>query len=102
MLTTKPILLALTALLALTTTSSAFVSPSSSSSRLSQPAVLSRSSQPVGSTSTTALSERRWNFNSGQAPWGLKKNAEIWNGRVAQVNNHLSLSLLFLLLGLRV
>jgi len=33
----------------------------------------------------SALSERRWNFNDGQAPWGLKKNAEIWNGRVAQV-----------------
>lgn len=35
----------------------------------------------------TALQERRWNFNEGQAPWGFKKNAEIWNGRVAQVNN---------------
>jgi hypothetical protein len=31
------------------------------------------------------LSERRWNFNEGQEPWGMKKNAEIWNGRVAQV-----------------
>ena len=35
--------------------------------------------------STTALSERRWNFNDGQGPFGLKKNAEIWNGRVAQM-----------------
>mmetsp|Transcript_80245 Transcript_80245/g.232997 ORF Transcript_80245/g.232997 Transcript_80245/m.232997 type:complete len:138 (-) Transcript_80245:242-655(-) len=35
--------------------------------------------------SSTALAERRWNFNEGQAPWGLKKNAEIWNGRVAQM-----------------
>jgi hypothetical protein len=34
---------------------------------------------------TTVLSERRWNFNEGQSPWGLKKNAEIWNGRLAQV-----------------
>lgn len=34
---------------------------------------------------TSALNERRWNFNDGQAPWGLKKNAEIWNGRVAQM-----------------
>jgi hypothetical protein len=33
----------------------------------------------------TALSGRKWNFNEGQAPWGLKQNAEIWNGRVAQV-----------------
>jgi hypothetical protein len=85
MLTTKPILLLLTALFAC---SSAFVSPSSSSSTRS--AVLSRSPfsvpQPTASSSTTALSERRWNFNSGQGPWGLKKNAEIWNGRMAQVN----------------
>lgn len=40
-------------------------------------------SQSVGTT--TLLSARRWNFNDGQAPWGLKQNAEIWNGRVAQV-----------------
>mmetsp|Transcript_11872 Transcript_11872/g.21940 ORF Transcript_11872/g.21940 Transcript_11872/m.21940 type:complete len:148 (-) Transcript_11872:256-699(-) len=37
------------------------------------------------STSTTALSERQWNFNKGRAPWGLKNNAEIWNGRLAQM-----------------
>jgi len=38
------------------------------------------------SSSTTALSEgRQWNFNNGRSPWGLKKNAEIWNGRVAQM-----------------
>jgi len=53
---------------------------------------------PVGTTrisnnqhqqvsSVTALQERKWNFNEGQAPWGLKKNAEIWNGRVAQVRD---------------
>lgn len=35
--------------------------------------------------SSTSLSERRWNFNEGQSPWGLKKNAEIWNGRFAQM-----------------
>jgi hypothetical protein len=28
---------------------------------------------------------RQWNFNEGRSPFGLKKNAEIWNGRVAQV-----------------
>ncbi|GKZ00261.1 hypothetical protein MPSEU_000979000 [Mayamaea pseudoterrestris] len=33
----------------------------------------------------TALQERRWNFNEGQSPWGLKGNAEIWNGRFAQM-----------------
>lgn len=37
------------------------------------------------SFSTTQLQERRWNFNEGRSPWGLKNNAEIWNGRVAQV-----------------
>lgn len=41
---------------------------------------------PTGtSPSSTALAERRWNFNDGQSPWGMKKNAETWNGRVAQV-----------------
>jgi hypothetical protein len=38
-------------------------------------------------TVQTALFERRWNFNDGQGPWGLKKNAEIWNGRMAQVSS---------------
>ena len=28
---------------------------------------------------------RRWNFNEARGPFGLKKNAEIWNGRVAQM-----------------
>lgn len=28
---------------------------------------------------------RQWNFNEGRGPFGLKKNAEIWNGRVAQM-----------------
>lgn len=39
----------------------------------------------VPKVSTSTLMERRWNFNEGQGPWGLKKNAEIWNGRVSQV-----------------
>ena len=39
----------------------------------------------IDKPSSTSLSERKWNFNEGQGPWGLKKNAEIWNGRVAQV-----------------
>jgi len=37
------------------------------------------------SNSATALNERPWNFNQGRSPWGLKNNAEIWNGRVAQM-----------------
>jgi hypothetical protein len=40
---------------------------------------------PVAQQSTTSLSERQWNFNNGRSPFGLKKNAEIWNGRVAQM-----------------
>lgn len=36
-------------------------------------------------TTSSSLNERRWNFNDGQSPWGMKKNAEIWNGRFAQM-----------------
>lgn len=36
--------------------------------------------------SSLVLNERQWNFNEvGKSPWGLKNNAEIWNGRVAQM-----------------
>lgn len=35
---------------------------------------------------STALQERKWNFNNdGRNPWGVKRNAEVWNGRVAQM-----------------
>ena len=52
--------------------------PAASSSPHAPP---SASSPPA-----TALSMgRQWNFNNGRGPWGLKKNAEIWNGRVAQM-----------------
>jgi hypothetical protein len=35
---------------------------------------------------TTALSERQWNFNDPpRGPFGMKKNAETWNGRVAMM-----------------
>jgi hypothetical protein len=37
-------------------------------------------------TKTSSLSMgRQWNFNEGRGPFGLKKNAEIWNGRAAQM-----------------
>ncbi|GAX24570.1 hypothetical protein FisN_4Hh089 [Fistulifera solaris] len=49
---------------------------------VSRASVISRPSTPV---SSVALQERRWNFNDGQSPWGMKKNAEIWNGRFAQM-----------------
>jgi hypothetical protein len=48
---------------------------------------LTRVSPSAARPTSSALSERQWNFNEGQAPWGLKKNAEKWNGRVAQVRN---------------
>merc|ERR1712113_920747 len=38
-----------------------------------------------GPKSSSALMERQWNFNEGRGPFGMKKNAEIWNGRVAQM-----------------
>lgn len=37
-------------------------------------------------STSTSLYGRRWNFNEGQSPWGMKQNAETWNGRFAQVN----------------
>jgi hypothetical protein len=49
------------------------------------PATRSISSRSSRSRRNSQLQERRWNFNEGQSPWGLKRNAEIWNGRVAQV-----------------
>jgi hypothetical protein len=29
--------------------------------------------------------QHKFNYNDGRSPFGMKKNAEIWNGRVAQV-----------------
>jgi len=42
-------------------------------------------SSGAGRLGATALSERQWNFNRGRGPFGMKKNAEIWNGRAAQM-----------------
>ena len=48
---------------------------------------------------SSVLHERKWNFNDGQGPFGMKKNAEIWNGRLAQVCHiHEMYSLLVVLL----
>jgi hypothetical protein len=72
---------------------SAFVPPTSSSfptqSRISFNRFTPTSCVTVALTgsSPTSLFERRWNFNEGQGPFGLKKNAEVWNGRVAQVGS---------------
>ena len=69
--------------------SQAFVSPSNAvgaptttPKQTNRLTTVSTSPQPL---SSTALSERQWNFNGGRSLWGLKKNAEIWNGRVAQM-----------------
>ena len=69
----------LLAVLAVST--SAFVTPSTSVARTT-------TTTTTGIHPATALAERRWNFNEGQAPWGMKKNAEIWNGRVGQVRKN--------------
>ena len=63
--------------------SGAFVS--SRKPNLSKPSILARSSEGQSLPSSTTLLERRWNFNEGRGPWGFKKNAEVWNGRVAQM-----------------
>mmetsp|Transcript_10661 Transcript_10661/g.13494 ORF Transcript_10661/g.13494 Transcript_10661/m.13494 type:complete len:139 (+) Transcript_10661:183-599(+) len=62
----------------------AFVVPKTNSLSTLQRTIPTASSVNTLSTSTT-LFERQWNFNDGRGPWGLKKNAEIWNGRVAQM-----------------
>ncbi|KAL3827071.1 hypothetical protein ACHAXA_002306 [Cyclostephanos tholiformis] len=95
---TKRIFASLLFLLACATSTRAFAPHSSSSAignaadRRSSPLPPSSSSSPSTTSSssppppTTCLSMgRQWNFNNGRSPWGLKKNAEIWNGRVAQM-----------------
>ncbi|KAL7524448.1 hypothetical protein ACHAXR_000577, partial [Thalassiosira sp. AJA248-18] len=62
------------------TTSTTTTPASHNNNRLTTPTTQTSTS----SSSPTAL-YRQWNFNSGRSPWGLKKNAEIWNGRVAQM-----------------
>lgn len=55
---------------------------------LSKPSVSkvsSRFKEAQTLTTSTTLLERKWNFNEGRGPWGFKKNAEIWNGRMAQM-----------------
>ena len=58
--------------------SQGFVVPKSNSIVSSKPSSFQQQT-------STALNERQWNFNNGRGPFGLKKNAEIWNGRAAQM-----------------
>jgi len=68
---------------ALCVAASAFVTPQTSLT--TRTTISSNTAPAIASSSSTQLFERQWNFNDGQGPFGLKKNAEIWNGRVAQV-----------------
>eukprot|EP00559_Dactyliosolen_fragilissimus_P003592 CAMPEP_0184862856 /NCGR_PEP_ID=MMETSP0580-20130426/8115_1 /TAXON_ID=1118495 /ORGANISM="Dactyliosolen fragilissimus" /LENGTH=142 /DNA_ID=CAMNT_0027360869 /DNA_START=22 /DNA_END=450 /DNA_ORIENTATION=+ len=69
--------------------SNAFVVPGNpviSSSRNCQNLSKNANLVPASRDSETSLMMgRQWNFNEGRGPFGLKKNAEIWNGRMAQV-----------------
>ena len=66
------------------TCTTAFVPPNTSLLTKSPLSTTTQSNIPSQIT-TTSLSERQWNFNKGRGPFGLKTNAEIWNGRVAQM-----------------
>lgn len=73
----KPTFIALFALLFASV--NGFVTPRTNSiAQVSTPAV-------APTTSTSLDMGRQWNFNEGRGPFGLKKNAEIWNGRYAQM-----------------
>eukprot|EP00531_Pseudo-nitzschia_arenysensis_P021207 CAMPEP_0116151568 /NCGR_PEP_ID=MMETSP0329-20121206/20168_1 /TAXON_ID=697910 /ORGANISM="Pseudo-nitzschia arenysensis, Strain B593" /LENGTH=140 /DNA_ID=CAMNT_0003648193 /DNA_START=65 /DNA_END=487 /DNA_ORIENTATION=- len=75
------VLFALLSVLALASNTEAFVPSKSVPSRTA----FSSTAPVVEDTSSTQLFERQWNFNEGQSPWGMKTNAETWNGRVAQI-----------------
>lgn len=62
-----------------------FVTPKSTSSITNTFQQQQQQYSTSSSTTTTSLNERQWNFNEGRSPFGLKHNAEIWNGRVAQM-----------------
>jgi hypothetical protein len=74
----RSLLALLVTLMALVSSTQAFCSPQKALATCTR-------TNKVASVPSTQLAERRWNFNEGRSPWGLKKNAEIWNGRVAQV-----------------
>jgi hypothetical protein len=78
------VLLALVAVVALASNTAAFV-PQAGKSLSARTPFSSTTSIVDDSSTTTQLAERQWNFNEGQSPWGMKTNAEKWNGRVAQV-----------------
>lgn len=62
-----------------------FVVLVSSASAFAPPATSISIRQEAAPSTTELFEGRRWNFNEGRSPWGMSRNAEIWNGRLAQV-----------------
>mmetsp|Transcript_32379 Transcript_32379/g.76157 ORF Transcript_32379/g.76157 Transcript_32379/m.76157 type:complete len:145 (+) Transcript_32379:126-560(+) len=88
MTSSRRIMLAILVIVAQAMTAVAFAPPAGKTTVVDRSgpfATASRSSSGGVRSSSTHLSERQWNFNEGQSPWGMKANAETWNGRVAQV-----------------
>ncbi len=77
----KPTFIALFALLF--SSVNGFVTPSTKS--ITRMPTASIPTTPITTTTTSLEMGRQWNFNEGRGPFGLKKNAEIWNGRFAQM-----------------
>ena len=80
------LLVTLAVIVLVSTTTTAFAPPATSLSFSTAPTAATTTTTTItGVNSSTRLLERKWNFNEGQSPWGMKQNAETWNGRVAQV-----------------
>ena len=74
-------IVAITALLARSTTG--FTTAPSHHSRIRT--VSHESIREAGIVLYAEREGRTWNFNEGQSPWGMKRNAEVWNSRCAMV-----------------
>eukprot|EP00542_Grammatophora_oceanica_P014305 CAMPEP_0194044214 /NCGR_PEP_ID=MMETSP0009_2-20130614/15713_1 /TAXON_ID=210454 /ORGANISM="Grammatophora oceanica, Strain CCMP 410" /LENGTH=155 /DNA_ID=CAMNT_0038688667 /DNA_START=93 /DNA_END=560 /DNA_ORIENTATION=- len=79
---TKSFTLSLLVVLCLVVSGAAFAPQSLTKGVKKQP---STTNEILPQATPTQLSERRWNFNDFRSPWGVKRNAEIWNGRIAQI-----------------
>ena len=67
------------------TTISGFISPTTLSTKSFSSKAPHSVTDNNALTKTSLAMGRQWNFNEGRGPFGLKKNAEIWNGRAAQM-----------------
>mmetsp|Transcript_44953 Transcript_44953/g.50399 ORF Transcript_44953/g.50399 Transcript_44953/m.50399 type:complete len:147 (+) Transcript_44953:190-630(+) len=79
------LLVTLAVIVLVSTTTTAFAPATSLSFSAAPTAATTTTTSITGVNSSTRLLERKWNFNEGQSPWGMKQNAETWNGRVAQL-----------------